>query len=423
MKKKIIALFSLVLCLMLSISLVACNKNKHEAKTEWKSDATNHWHECATKDHTDKLDEAPHTWDEGKVTDDPTEAAEGVRTFTCTVCKATKTAPIGKLEHKHTYATEWSKDENNHWHAATCAHTDEKNDLQAHTFGEWTTKTPADYGVDKVEERTCTVCGERQEQTVENSAIPPKDNDVPVDTIEFTYNGKSQPIDSLVKAENKANMVIKYVGVGETTYEESTTAPTNAGTYQYTITIPATAEWKAAEKTGNYTIEKYELTELYKKQTAEYNGKDKIWIRFYTLDNNKPVNIGIVMESANVGAKFSYVWLPELLQDNYTFDEKQVEAEIVAKKLSKLYFEIDQDNVDTMTDEQTIEREIAGVNNEKIVVVITFNPGELIEEEGLELSFDGKGGAVCIIRFETENPNYELDLTGGELKLVKSTAA
>lgn len=34
MKKKIIGMLSLMLCLLLSVSLVACNKNKHEAKSE-----------------------------------------------------------------------------------------------------------------------------------------------------------------------------------------------------------------------------------------------------------------------------------------------------------------------------------------------------------------------------------------------------
>ena len=38
-----------------------------------------------------------HKWDEGKVTTQPTMAKEGVKTFTCTVCQATKTEPIAKL--------------------------------------------------------------------------------------------------------------------------------------------------------------------------------------------------------------------------------------------------------------------------------------------------------------------------------------
>lgn len=95
----------------------------------------------------------------------------------------------------------------------------------------------------------------------------------------------------------------------KTEYAESTTAPTNAGIYQYTITIPATAEWKAAEISGKFTIEKYELTMLYDKQTIEYDGKaekdgtKRVWFRFNTLEDNTSVNIAVIMDSANVGEK------------------------------------------------------------------------------------------------------------------------
>ncbi len=38
-----------------------------------------------------------HTWDAGKITKQPTTSEEGVKTFTCTGCGATKTEPIEKL--------------------------------------------------------------------------------------------------------------------------------------------------------------------------------------------------------------------------------------------------------------------------------------------------------------------------------------
>ncbi len=39
-----------------------------------------------------------HTWDSGVVTKEPTTAEEGVKTFTCTACKTTRTESIPKLE-------------------------------------------------------------------------------------------------------------------------------------------------------------------------------------------------------------------------------------------------------------------------------------------------------------------------------------
>ena len=49
-----------------------------------------------------KTSDAPHvhTWDEGKVTTEPTCTKAGVKTYTCTVCKETKTEAIAALGHK-----------------------------------------------------------------------------------------------------------------------------------------------------------------------------------------------------------------------------------------------------------------------------------------------------------------------------------
>ena len=49
-----------------------------------------------------KTTDAPHvhTWDEGKVTTEPTCTEAGVKTYTCTVCKETKTEAIAALGHK-----------------------------------------------------------------------------------------------------------------------------------------------------------------------------------------------------------------------------------------------------------------------------------------------------------------------------------
>ena len=43
-----------------------------------------------------------HTWDDGKVTTEPTCTAKGVRTFTCSICAKTKTASIAATGHQHT---------------------------------------------------------------------------------------------------------------------------------------------------------------------------------------------------------------------------------------------------------------------------------------------------------------------------------
>jgi len=71
--------------------------------------------------------------------------------------------------HVHTYSEDWTKDETNHWHAATCGHEDEISGKAAHTF-EWEiTQNPTE--TEKGEKTgTCTVCD--YNETVEIAKIP-----------------------------------------------------------------------------------------------------------------------------------------------------------------------------------------------------------------------------------------------------------
>lgn len=75
-----------------------------ETDTAWKIDAEGgvHYHKCSRCDQ--RADEAEHTWGEGSVTTQPTAGADGVMTFTCTVCSATTTVAIPALvAHTVTY--------------------------------------------------------------------------------------------------------------------------------------------------------------------------------------------------------------------------------------------------------------------------------------------------------------------------------
>ncbi len=55
------------------------------------------WHQRVCTGDASHVEKAHHTWDGGKVTTPATTAAEGVTTYTCTVCGATRTATIAKL--------------------------------------------------------------------------------------------------------------------------------------------------------------------------------------------------------------------------------------------------------------------------------------------------------------------------------------
>lgn len=63
-----------------------------------------------------------HAWDDGVVTTQPTHMADGVRTYTCEDCGATKTETIGKLT-DHTYGKWEEHDEKQHKKSCACGDT------------------------------------------------------------------------------------------------------------------------------------------------------------------------------------------------------------------------------------------------------------------------------------------------------------
>lgn len=122
----------------------------HSWENEWKYDDSTHWHSCKDSTCGEVSEEQAHTWDSGTVTKEPTEEAVGEKTYECTVCDATKTEEVAKLDHTHKFAEEWSKDATHHWHDATCDHDGEITDKAEHSGGTATFIAKAE----------CEVCGE-----------------------------------------------------------------------------------------------------------------------------------------------------------------------------------------------------------------------------------------------------------------------
>lgn len=75
----------------------------HKDMDVWKSDGTNHWHECTVCGH--KEGEAAHT---------PGAAATDTEGQECTECGYELQPPLG-----HQYSSEWRHDGTNHWHQCT----------------------------------------------------------------------------------------------------------------------------------------------------------------------------------------------------------------------------------------------------------------------------------------------------------------
>ena len=88
---------------------------------KWTPDGnTNHKKTCSICSGTRT---ATHSWNEGVVTTQPTEEEEGVKTYTCTDCGHTKTEPVDKLEHVHSWSDWGQNDENTHIRSCRCNET------------------------------------------------------------------------------------------------------------------------------------------------------------------------------------------------------------------------------------------------------------------------------------------------------------
>ena len=71
-------------------------------------------------------------------------------------------------KHEHSFSSDWTKTESQHWHACTGKNCEEKSDLADHDFV-WVEKTPAGVHTDKVETGTCSICQYQKDRTIEGS--------------------------------------------------------------------------------------------------------------------------------------------------------------------------------------------------------------------------------------------------------------
>ena len=96
MKKLVSLILTVCICLSALAMLTSCGGmwHTHTYDAEWSKDATHHWHACDYEGCADVADKAEHTWDDGEITTEATAEADGVKTFTCTVCGATKTENV-----------------------------------------------------------------------------------------------------------------------------------------------------------------------------------------------------------------------------------------------------------------------------------------------------------------------------------------
>lgn len=173
-------------------------KTEHNWSSAWQKDDTHHWHDCTDADcpitsNAEKDGYGEHTWDSGKVTTQPTCTTAGVKTYTCTVCQATKTEEIAA---GHKYGTDWKSDQANHWHECACG---DKADMASHVYDDTT-------------DTTCNTCGYKRTVTPSTPTPPGSGGGsaVEVPTVQYTITatagtgGQIDPSGKVSITKNKA---------------------------------------------------------------------------------------------------------------------------------------------------------------------------------------------------------------------------
>ena len=420
MKRKSIAIL-LSLVLMLVIMLTACNCKKHKFSSEWKYDDTSHWHECLKKKHSDVADKAEHTFNEGVVTTAPTETSEGVLTLTCTVCGYQKTKSIEKVKHVHTFNDKvWQTDENNHWHPATCAHTDEKGSLGKHVWDEGKTSIPADYGKAGEKTFTCTECKATKTEPI--AALDSKENTLSLaneNILSKTYDGTPFALtvaEFVYNGDGKVAFSYKLKVEGDDKYTEQ--APTNAGEYIVKVSIQGTSEWKGIEGTFDLIIVKKALsitgTKIYDANEIITNDKIKIT---GVLEGDE-VTITITMKSANVGAEIESFKMTGSEADNYSLAEEDIFVDIVKATIGDNFTISNANEYNTpfkvgaeIPEPQTNYEEVGTGYGAKSVIWEKKNSSGKWEPTTKELIMKSKGEYRVSIKYE-EGVNYEAASTG-----------
>lgn len=183
-------------------------------------------------------------------------------TFALTACGGNKTECE---KNGHSFATEWTSDTTDHWHK--CANCDEISDKAAHVYdkevvadeyraSEATYTEPAKYY------KSC-VCGKKGTETFDNGeTLGAKENQILLAdgvVLGKTYDGEAYTLSAEAFTKNGDGAItLEYKGADET--EWSSEAPANAGNYKLRVSVAATAEWKTAQATFDFTIAKKQLT-------------------------------------------------------------------------------------------------------------------------------------------------------------------
>lgn len=302
-KKKSIAAFIFAICLVVPAILLfaACGKHEHSFSSDWSTTDSQHWHACTDENCDEKSDLGDHdfVWVEKTPAGVHTDRVE---TGTCSICQYQKDrtiegsgihtwewktsdtkhwqettceheTPLKQNEQDHTW--EWKSDDAKHWEQTTCAQHEAKTRNEENHIWEYTSEG-------ELTHRRQSKCGAEKHATRIDTNIPHRyadETDADCEDCgyvrsltgkgsfgtlsEKTYNAGAQGVassDYTVNEAIKALCEIQYKvkDANDSTY--TTTAPTNAGTYEVRIYCRGNATYLRGEVAKTeFVINKYEV--------------------------------------------------------------------------------------------------------------------------------------------------------------------
>ena len=256
------------------------------------------------------------------------------------------------LRHKHEFSAEWTTDENYHWHKCKDEKCNEVSDKAAHVFDKETVSatylaSEATYTEAAKYYKSC-VCGVKGAETFDHgSSLSAKENVVELKegvTLGKVYDGEVYALAAEeIARKGNGEVTIMYQRKGGVDF--GNTAPKNVGEYTVKVSVAATAEWKAAEKTFDFAITAKPLTAT---ATKEYDGNAVMPATLTGVIDGETVTATITMTSKNVGATVKEVVLAGADKDNYTIETGGVTASITPMPISVDWWkEYDNSNIFT----------------------------------------------------------------------------
>ena len=159
-------------CAICGTSYNSIDPSNHDADTNtWEYDENGHWNPCSRTGCEEHLNAAAHDFDDGVITTEPTDTADGVKTYTCKVCGYEKTEAVSKRGHNP--SDKWTYDSENHWKECTTEGCGEKLDTAAHTFDDGVVTTAPTETAEGIKTYTCTVCGYEKTESIEKLPSKP----------------------------------------------------------------------------------------------------------------------------------------------------------------------------------------------------------------------------------------------------------